>query len=376
VAAGPDPVAAAAHPPRPPIPIAAVDGAARAAVAARLRAVAGPPGAVGRLEELAVWLAGVTGKERPEVRARVVVAAADHGAGAGARPAAAPRLAAAAEGRAAVCALARADGSGLVLVDAGVRDAGRHDGVVPAGIAPARDVAVEPALSVGEVAAAVDCGRDLAAAAARDGVTVLAGGAIGPGATTAATCLAAALTGADPAALAVGGAGQDGAARGREREPEGAIAAAAGLDCSARERGRASAAADGLGGPAQERERAIVAAAVARHAPQARGPLGLLRRLGGGDLCVLCGLALGAGEHGLGFVCDGPAATAAAAVAVAVEPDLRGRLLAADRSGEPGHAALLEHLGLDPLLGLDIRAGDGTGAVAAISLLRLAAALA
>jgi len=104
-------------------------------------------------------------------------------------------------------------------------------------------------------------------------------------------------------------------------------------------------------------------------------PLAALRCLGGGDIAVLTGLALGAGEHGLGYVCDGLAATAAAAVAVAVEPDLRERLLAGHRAPEPAHDALLEHLGLEPVLDLRMRAGDGTGAAAARDVLFLAAAV-
>jgi nicotinate-nucleotide--dimethylbenzimidazole phosphoribosyltransferase len=107
----------------------------------------------------------------------------------------------------------------------------------------------------------------------------------------------------------------------------------------------------------------------------AHGPLGALRRGGTREIAVVCGLALGAGEHGLGLICDGPGATAAAAVAVGVEPGLRPRLLVADRSPQPAHAALLQRLALEPVLELGTR-GDGTGATAALALLRVAAALA
>jgi nicotinate-nucleotide--dimethylbenzimidazole phosphoribosyltransferase len=244
--------------------------------------------ALGRRGELAVWLAGVTGAERPAVRARVVVA--------GARVSTlTARLAAEA-------------GAELVLADAGA--------------APRRDLAVEPALTVGEVAVAVDHGRALAERAAADGVTFVAGDATGTAATTSATCLAVVLTGRDAGALA-------GDAR--------------------------------------------VARAVALHGSQARGPLGALRRLGSAEVAVLCGLALGAGEHGLGFLCGGVVATAAAAVAVAVEPELRPRVLAASRSPEPAHGVLLEHLGLEPVLDPGPGADDGAGAVAALTLLRVAA---
>jgi nicotinate-nucleotide--dimethylbenzimidazole phosphoribosyltransferase len=288
VGAGREPVAQ--HPPRPPIPMRPLDAAAMAAARARRPR---PPGALGRLEELASWLAGVTGAERPSVRARLVVAGGD-------------------------LALA-----GRVEADVVVADAG---------LGPSRDVTQGPALSVGEVAAAVDAGRDLAGRAAADGVTVLAAGA-SAAASTGTTGLSAVLTGHDPEALVEPGARHAG-----ERE---AVVRAHGL-----------------------------------HAADARGPLGALRRLGGADVAVLCGLALGAGEHGLGVVADGLIPLAGAAVAVAVEPGLRPRLLAADRAVGPAHAALLAHLDLEPVVDLGVRAGDGAGALAAIAVLRVAAALA
>ena len=104
----------------------------------------------------------------------------------------------------------------------------------------------------------------------------------------------------------------------------------------------------------------------ARAAPRRRARAAhALRRLGGGEIAVLCGLALGAGEHGLGYVCDGLIATAAAAVAVGIEPELRPRLLAGHRSPEPAHGVLLDHLGLEPVLDLGMRLGEGSGATAA-----------
>jgi nicotinate-nucleotide--dimethylbenzimidazole phosphoribosyltransferase len=169
--------------------------------------------------------------------------------------------------------------------------------VAAAGLAiPARDASAEPALSVGETALAVDHGRALAARAAADGITVLVGTAHAgdPGAGAAAR-LAAALA---------------------ARAPAGGVAPA-------------------------------VAAALELHGPHVDGPLGALRRLGDATTAVLCGAALGAGEHGLGFACDGPAAIAAAAVAAAVEPDLCARLLAVGPPPGPAQSGLLARLGVD-----------------------------
>ena len=134
-----------------------------------------PPGSLGRLEELAIWLAGATGDPRPAVRARVVVAAADHGvSGVSAYPreVTAQMLATFLSGGGAVSVLARETGAELVCVDAGVdADTSALD-VVRTGLAPSADLTREPALSPDDVTRAIDAGRDLAAQAAerrRDG---------------------------------------------------------------------------------------------------------------------------------------------------------------------------------------------------------------
>ena len=337
MAAGREPVATGHH---PPLAIVGLDEGAMRGARERQAQLVKPAGALGRLEELAVWLAGVSGSARPYVRARVVVAAADHGVAeerVSAYPQAVTRqmLGVFLSGRGAVSTLARETGAEVMVVDAGV--AGQPlDGVSWVGLRPSRNLAVEPALTVEEVAMAVDAGRSLAAQAAADGVTVLVGGEMGIANTTPATCLAAALTGRPAARLVGPGTGVD---------------------------------ATGL-----ERKRAVVERALMLHGDGLRGPLGALRRVGGGELAVLCGLALGAGEHGLGFVCDGVIATAGAAVAAALEPALLPRLLAGHRSPEPAHAALLEHLRLEPVLDLGMRLGEGSGATAALAILRLAAA--
>lgn len=334
-------MSAGAAPSRAPIPMAPLDAGAMRAARERQAQLVKPPGALGRLEELAIWLAGTSGQARPSVRARVVVAAADHGVaaeGVSAFPPAvtAQMLATFLSGRGAVSVLAEEVGADLICVDAGVETDTSVLDVVRTGLSPSANLAVEPALEVGAVARAVDTGRELARRAAEDRITVLVGGEMGIANTTPATCLAAALTGADPASLVGPGTGVD----------------AAGL----------------------ERKREVVTRALALHGPELRGPLSMLRRLGGGEIAVLTGLALGAGEHGLAYVCDGLIATAGAGIAAGLEPDLRPRLLAGHRSPEPAHSALLDHLGLEPVLELGMRLGEGSGATAALSVLRLACA--
>jgi nicotinate-nucleotide--dimethylbenzimidazole phosphoribosyltransferase len=240
-----------------------------------------------------VWAAGVTGADPPPVRARILLA-----------------------GEAGLTAGSRAAQAAVDVVS------------VDSSLAPVRDITREPAMSVGEVALAVDAGRELAAQAAADGVTVLVIVSTGAGGATPARAVAAALTGA----------------------------AAATSDPAA-------------------------ARALALHADAITGPLGALRRLGTPAIGILCGVALGAGERGLGCVCDGLAATAAAAVAAGIEPGLRARLIAARPSRDPAHAALLDHLELATVLGEPLAKGavagapgelGGTGAV--VAALRVVAA--
>ena len=323
------------------VTIVPIDEHAATAARARQAQLVKPAGSLGRLEELAIWLAGATGAELPAVRARVVVAAADHGVadeGVSAFPQAVTgqMLATFLSGRGAISALAAEVGADLVCVDAGVAADTSELDVVRTGLAPSANLATGPALTVEQVVIAVDHGRELAAQAALDDITVLVGGEMGIANTTPATCLAAWLCERDAAELVGPGTGVD----------------AAGL----------------------ERKRSVARRALALHAPQIDGPLAALRRLGGGEIAVLCGLALGAGEHGLAYVCDGVIATAAAAIAVAIAPDLGPRLLAGHRSPEPAHTALLDWLELEPVLDLGMRLGEASGGTAALAILRLATA--
>jgi nicotinate-nucleotide--dimethylbenzimidazole phosphoribosyltransferase len=314
-----------------------LDTAAMDRARARQGQLVKPPGSLGRLEELAVWLAGVTGEERPQVKARVVVAAADHGvSGVSAYPreVTAQMLATFLSGGGAVSVLARETGAELVCVDAGVDADTTALDVVRTGLSPSRDLTKEPALTRADVTTAIDAGRALAEQARSAGITVLIGGEMGIGNTTPATLLACWLTNGDPYELTGPGTGLD---------------------------------AHGV-----QRKAAIIQAALDLHAPAT--PLDALATIGGGEIAVLTGLALGAGEHGLGYICDGLIATAAAAIATSIDPDLRPRLLAGHRSPEPAHTRLLEHLGIDPVLDLRMRLGEASGAVAALAVLRLAAA--
>ena len=301
-----------------------------------------PRGSLGRLEDLAVWMAAVTGDPVPRLRSVVVIAAADHGVadeGVSAYPqdVTGQMLAAFLGGGSAIAVLAREAGAEVVVVDAGVAAAPEAAGVIATGLRPARNLTREPALDHAQLDLALTAGRRLAGEAAASGANVVVGGDMGIANTTPATCLAAWLTGRPAAQLCGRGTGIDDA---------------------------------GLA-----RKRAAIERALALHAPHIDGPRDALRRLGGGELAVLCGLVLGAGEHGLGYVCDGIVATAAAAIAATWEPSVNPRLLAGHRSPEPAHALLLERLGLQPVLDLGMRLGEASGAAVALAVLRTACAL-
>jgi nicotinate-nucleotide--dimethylbenzimidazole phosphoribosyltransferase len=320
-----------------------IDHAAARAARDRQAALLKPRGSLGRLEDLAVWMAGVTGDPIPALRPLVVIAAADHGVaaeGVSAYPqeVTGQMLASFLGGGSAISVLAREAAAEVLVVDAGVAArAGADDAVIATGLRPSRNLAVEPALARDELELALATGRRLAGEARARGANVLVGGDMGIANTTPSACLAAWLTGRAAADVCGRGTGVDDA---------------------------------GL-----ERKRAVVGGRVPLHKGESKGPLEALRRLGGGELAVLTGLALGAGEQGLGYVCDGVIATAAAAIAAACDPELRPRLIAGHRSPEPAHQLLLDHLGLEPVLDLGMRLGEASGAAAALAILRLACAL-
>jgi nicotinate-nucleotide--dimethylbenzimidazole phosphoribosyltransferase len=306
--------------------------AAMAAAAERQAQLTKPPGSLGRLEDIAVRVAGITGQAVPVLGPlRVVVAAADHGVarrGVSAYPMeVTPAMVANfAAGGAAINQLA----DDVVVVDCGV--AAECPASYRAGERRVSgDITVEPAMSGAERDDLIDAGRAAADRAADDGVGILVGGEMGIGNTTPASAIAAALTGL-PAEKVVGpGTGL--------------------LDLTPKV--------------------AAVEAALRRCGPP-EAPLDVLAELGGLEIAFLTGLAIGAGDAGIVYILDGVIATAAAALAIAIEPILVERVFAGSRSPEPGSSALLEHLGLEPILDLRMRLGEGTGAALAARVVRAA----
>jgi nicotinate-nucleotide--dimethylbenzimidazole phosphoribosyltransferase len=326
-------------------PCALPDEEARSAAHARQGILTKPPGALGRLEELAIHLAALQGSPLPRLdRAQITIFAADHGVtvhGISAFPQSvtAQMVRNFAAGGAAIAVLARELGAHLEVVDVGTVESpgplpGVRDERIRAGTA---DFLTDAAMSDAELAAALMAGRLSVERAHAAGAQIYIGGEMGIGNTTAATALACALLGDSPAGLAGPGTGLD----------------RAGV----------------------ERKAAVIAAALDHHRTHLRDPAEALRRLGGLEIAALTGAYIHCAQRGLPALVDGFITTAAALAAERLRPGAAGWFLYSHASAEPGHVRLLRALDAHPLLNLGLRLGEGSGAAAALPLLQLACTL-
>ncbi|MEM6671586.1 MAG: nicotinate-nucleotide--dimethylbenzimidazole phosphoribosyltransferase [Planctomycetota bacterium] len=326
-------------------PSAALDRQAGEAATARQASLTKPPGSLGRLEELAVWLAERQACDRPTVDApAIAVFAADHGIathGVSAFPSdvTGQMVANFSAGGAAICVLAAEFGATFEVVDVGTHVESHDEGVIVDRVARgSADMLARPALGPGELEYALGAGRRAVERARARGADVLVVGEMGIGNTTAASAVSAAILGTDGGALAGPGTGLD--ARGVARKAE------------------------------------LVDRAIDLHGlGPTSDPLHVLECVGGHELAALTGAYLSAAELGLPAVVDGFIGTASALVAVRTRPDSAEWLLCAHASAEPGHRLVLEALGRSPLLDLGLRLGEGSGAALAIPLLRAACSL-
>jgi nicotinate-nucleotide--dimethylbenzimidazole phosphoribosyltransferase len=330
-----------------------LDRDAMVAAQERLDALTKPPGSLGRLEAIAVQLAGVRGALVTRIeRPAIVVFAADHGItgqGVAPYPSAVTRqmLTAFASGRAAINVLAREAGAELVVVDVGVLgDEVTPDRAATGGAARiwtervrsgTADFSIEPAMTMGDTLGAIDIGARLARELIGNGCDLLGLGEMGIGNTTASTAIAAALLARPAIDLAGAGTGLD---------------------------------AEGV-----RRKAAVVDAALGRHQLDATDPLRVLASVGGLEIAALVGAMLAAASARVPVVLDGFITGAAALVASRLAAELPSRLIASHRSAERGHATVLAALGLEPILDLGLRLGEGSGAALAIPVVRAAAAI-
>ncbi|PBJ26870.1 Nicotinate-nucleotide--dimethylbenzimidazole phosphoribosyltransferase [Pseudomonas ogarae] len=323
-------------------PCKPVDSQALEQATARQQQLTKPAGSLGRLESVAVQLAGLQGQVKPSLdRLWLAIFAGDHGVvaeGVSAYPqeVTGQMLLNFVSGGAAISVLARQLGASLEVVDLGtVTPALDLPGVRHLNVGPGTaNFAQGPAMTVSQGEQALQGGRDSVARAVAAGTHLFIGGEMGIGNTTAASALACALLECPVAHLVGPGTGLDAA---------------------------------GVGRKAQVIERAL-----ALHSAQGNDPLQTLFNLGGFEIAALVGAYLACAQQGVAVLVDGFICSVAALVAVRLNPACRPWLLFGHRGAEPGHRHVLETLGAEPLLDLGLRLGEGSGAALAVPLLRLA----
>lgn len=301
------------------------DASSAAAAAARQAVLTKPAGSLGRLEEIAVWLAGWQGKAIPALaKVQVLIFAGSHGVtarGVSAFPAAvtAQMVGNFAAGGAAINQLAEAVGAELSVTALDIDH-------------PTADFTQKPAMTEAEFLDAVDKGYN----AVPDDADLVCLGEMGIGNTTSAAAIS---------ALLFGGAGADWVGRGTGVDDAGLARKAEAVDL-----------------------------ALARHRQAKRDPLLALRSVGGRELAAIFGAALGARRKRIPVVLDGFVSTAAAAALGSLHPDGLAHALSGHVSAEAAHRRLLGKLGLKPLLDLGMRLGEGSGACLAVATIRAALA--
>jgi nicotinate-nucleotide--dimethylbenzimidazole phosphoribosyltransferase len=317
--------------------IQGLDEAAMAAAKARQDMLTKPAGSLGRLEELSIQLAGISRRAIPSIKDKVIITmAGDHGVvaeGVSAFPQeVTPQMVLNfLHGGAAINVLARHVGARITIVDMGVAvDMEPHPLLVVKKIAHGTaNMTKGPAMTREQAEAAILAGVEVVEAEIEKGLDIVGTGDMGIGNTTPSAAIAAALTGIEPAKLAGRGTGVDD---------------------------------EGL-----KRKIDAIERALAINNPNIEDGLDVLAKVGGFEIGGLAGVILGAAAHRKPVMVDGFISTAAAMIAVTIAPAARPYLISAHRSQEYGHSQMVDWLGLKPLVDLDFRLGEGTGAALGIS---------
>jgi len=302
-----------------------------------------PRGSLGRLEELSIKLAGIQGKTLPQIRHKVIFTmAGDHGVaaeGVSAYPAevTAQMIYNFLKGGAGINVLARQVGARVVIVDMGVAtELEPHPKLISRRIAPGtQDMLLRPAMTTEQAVAAIETGIELVGAEVAKGFDIVGTGDMGIANTTSSSAICAVMTGR--AVSEVTGRGT------------------------------------GLTDEQLAHKMEVIQRALEVNHPDPAQPLEVLAKVGGFEIGGLVGVMLAAAAHRTPVVMDGFISGAAALIATALAPGLRDFLIAAHVSVEPGHKVALRHLRLKPLLNLNMRLGEGTGAILGIFLAEAAA---
>ncbi len=315
-----------------------LDIAAMAKAKARQDTLTKPTGSLGRLEELSIQIAGIQGKALPQIKQKaVIVMAADHGVavrGTSAYPqeVTAEMVLNFLHGGAGINVISRQVGARVIIVDVGVAvKLEANPSLISKRIAAGtQDMSQCSAMTVAQAKQALEAGIEIVTAEVKKGLDIVATGDMGIGNTTASSAICAVMTGKIVAEVTGRGTGLD--------------------DKQLQQKIR------------------IISEAIALNKPDSSKPLEVLAKVGGFEIGGLAGVILGAAANRVPVVIDGFISGAAALIAAGLCPQSKDYMIAGHRSVEPGHQIILQHLGLRPLLDLEMRLGEGTGATLAMSL--------
>lgn len=309
----------------------------------RLNSLTKPPGSLGVLEDLVVQLAGITGDFMPMVENKmVVVMAGDHGVveeGVSAAPqSVTPQMVYNfLNGGAGINVLARCAGAQVKVVDVGVADKTlQHPNLISRKVRPGTaNMAKGPAMSREEALQALRIGVEIAEREVDQGINLLATGEMGIGNTTPSSAILAVYSNNDMSRLVGPGVG--------------------------------------LNDEGMQRKINAINTAIKVNQPDANDPIDVLAKVGGLEIAAMAGLILGAAARRVPVVLDGFISGAAALIACKIAPPVKNYMIASHLSEEPGHQLMLEAIGLEPMLRMRMRLGEGTGAALAFNIIEAAA---
>ena len=319
------------------------DEKAMAAARARQDTLTKPLGSLGRLEELSIKLAGIRGEPIPRINHKAIVTmAADHGVvaeGVSAYPqAVTPQMVLNfLRGGAGINVLAKHAGARIIVVDIGVAsDMEPHPALVSRKIARGTsDMARGPAMSREQAIKSIEVGLEIVEKEVKKGLDIVGTGDMGIGNTTPSSAITAAITGEKVEKVTGRGTGIDDKQLAHKVE--------------------------------------VIERALKANKPNADDAIDVLAKIGGFEIGGICGVIVGAAAHRIPVVIDGFVSGAAALIAVGLSPRVKDYLIASHCSVEIGHKAILKYLGLKPILDLELRLGEGTGAALGIFLVEAAA---